>query len=208
MKNNINELTLESIINVKIKVVDTLILIMALLIIPLLIKIIFFTNQSNINFRLIGQIIVISTLFIVNLKKKTFQLNTKGLILFSCLILAGFFAMFTYGVFSNGIILLMSGSILASIIIGKRTGIIFFIISFIITLLVAYGIALDFIQIESVLIEDIFSPLTLIPRIFQILLFMGAIIYILGKINEISANALKALSQKNMELESKLTAEK
>ncbi|MEN8906917.1 MAG: response regulator, partial [Clostridiales bacterium] len=188
---------------IKENLINKIILIFSLLALPLIIKLLltFFAQIDEPDPRLIAQIFIVSSLNFLNLYKKKVNLRVKSSLIFFAMLVAGFVAIYTFGVFSNGIILIMCTCILTTIIFGKKIGFVFLLISYIFIFVISYGVAFGIISFGNKYTGEILNPVDITSRLAGFIIFMIVIVYGIGNIHEKLSDVISELSTKTKQLE-------
>jgi PAS domain S-box-containing protein len=195
---------LKSVDEVKSKMLNRILKILLFMFIPLgiIAALNFIEGQRpSLSLKFIGEVILISTIFFMNVFKKYLNLYYKGKILFTIFFLISLISLYINGVFSNGVALLMLVCILTALIFGERVGYIFLFSSYVIILIMAVLSIIGIISIApSVNIDLVHTPKYIISRITIFTLFMFIIISGIGQMHKYLINSVKETSKQAFKL--------
>ncbi|MEN8906757.1 MAG: ATP-binding protein [Clostridiales bacterium] len=210
---NVND-TFKSIDEIKNKMLNRFLTVISIFLMPILMILIsnnYFEKIRSIN---IFQIVTILMVVILGVFKNQIHVNLKGKILFSLVLFLGFLNMHVFGI-GNGIILIVFVCILSTVVFGLKIGYIYLVISFVITIPIAYGISTKMIVIDQRYLENSYSVSILIFRMSAYIVIIGVIIMGIGNIyknldntvNKVLHQAIK-METLNLELAKKIEEQK
>jgi PAS domain S-box-containing protein len=194
---------LNTVDEIKENLINKIIIFFSFLLIPLAGKLVttFIFKITEVNLRLIIQIIVVFSILILNFNKNKINLRIKSIVIFLAMLFAGFAAVYSFGIFSKGIVLIIGTCILTSIIFGRKTGFIFLAISYLFIIIIGYGNVLDIVSYSPEYLGEKFDVLGLTRNLLGFIIFMVVMIYGIGHIHEKLTVTTKELSNKKDELE-------
>ncbi|MEN8907399.1 MAG: response regulator, partial [Clostridiales bacterium] len=152
-------------------------------------------------FRLFFQTIVISGFIILNYNKKRINIKIKSSIIFIIMLIAGFYAIYSYGIFSKGIVLIISTSILAPVIFGRKCSYVFLGISYMLIVLTAYGSSLKIIPFSYDYEGKGLTPWETTRHVMWFIFFILIVVYGITTIHQKYSIAVKELSNNKDNLE-------
>ncbi|MEN8904881.1 MAG: ATP-binding protein [Clostridiales bacterium] len=190
----------KSIDELKENMLNKILMVTSIILVPIAFIIIFKGPFPATDIRFIGQISFIATVNMINIFKKHINLYIKGNMIFIIMFLIGLVNIYSFGIFTNGIALLMFVSIFSTIIFGNKTGYMFLTFSY--AFLIAIGLVFSFnlITIRDEFKETSFSPLTMVVRITIFCIFILFILSGIGKLHKYLTESVKILINQRNEL--------
>ena len=181
-------------IEIKKSMLDSLILITLLVGIPALITVIVNSRESGAFPYVSLTGLTLLLVFAIFRKKISFLLKAWIMITFGYLI--GTRALLTEGLLSDGLLYYIFISILSSMLINIRSGVITMIITILTTSLITYAISQDWLTYELDIVSYFYSPSTWIAFIMTIALFTSVAVFIYGRLEKYLVQYINELTQK------------
>ncbi|MEN8907580.1 MAG: response regulator [Clostridiales bacterium] len=188
-----------SVDKIKNDMINNIITILSIMLVPILL-ILIIVGDYQFKPIYITQSFVIIITNIVNIYKNKINLYTKGKIIFTFILFSGFMGIYTFGVFSTGITLIMSICVLTTIVFGLRIGFYTLILSVCMMLTIGYGIIYEYITLKTSSLLYTFSTEALLTHIGAFTLFMFIIISNIGKMHNHLSDSVLNLSKQAVEL--------